>query len=73
MVTNGQTPQTHGCIALGASGNRQGSLKLFDLKLGKVVTRRVFKVIPMPDRVVKLVNDWEMKSKNLNRKKIWNY
>ena len=27
MVTNGQTMQTKGCIAMGASGNRQGSLK----------------------------------------------
>ena len=68
MVYNDQTLQTHGCIALGASGNRQGSLKLFDLKLGKVVTRRVFKVIPMPDIVVKLVNNWGMQFKKENRK-----
>ena len=58
MVTNGQNTRTHGYTALGNSGNRQGSLKCFDLKSGKVVTRRIFKVIPIPDRVVKLVNYW---------------
>ena len=68
MVTNGKTPQTYGCIALGTCGNRQGSLKCFDLKSGKVMTRRVFKVIPMPDRVVKLVKYWVMQSKLVNRK-----
>ena len=33
------------------------------------MTRRVFKVFPMPDRVVKLFNDWGMKYKKENRKK----
>ena len=58
MVTNGQIPRTHKCISLGASGNIQWPLKCFDLKSGNVVTRRGFKVISMPDRVVKLVNYW---------------
>ena len=72
MITNGQTPRTHGCITLAASGNRHGSLELFDLKSGKVVTGRGFQVIPMPDRFVKLVNDLGMRSKKENRKTIWN-
>ena len=63
MVTSGQSLKTHKFIALGNSGNRQGSLKFFYLKSGNVVTKRVFKVIPMPDRVIKLVNDWVMQSK----------
>ena len=45
-MTNGQTPQTHGCIELGTYGNRQVSLNCFDFKSGKVVTKMVFKVIP---------------------------
>ena len=68
MVTNGQTPQTHGCIALGGSGKRQGSLKCFGSMSGKVVTRMVFKVIPMPDIVLKLVNNCGMQPKKGNRK-----
>ena len=69
MVPNGQTPRTHQCIALGGSGNRQGSIKCFDLKSGRVVTRRFFRVIYMTYRVVKLFNDWGMKYKKENRKK----
>ena len=34
VVTNDNTPLTHACIALGPSGNRQGSLKCFDLQTG---------------------------------------
>ena len=69
MVTNGQTMQTHGCISLGTSGNRQGSLKCFDLKPGKIMIQRLFKVIPMPGRVVNLVNYWGMQSRRETRKK----
>ena len=63
MVTNIQTPGTHEFIVLGTYGDRQGSLKLFDLKSGKVVMIRVFKVIPMPDRFLKLVNNWGVRTK----------
>ena len=35
---------------------------------GKVVTRRFFKVIPMPDIVLKLVNNCGMQPKKGNRK-----
>ena len=38
----------------------QGSMKCFDLKSGKVVMGRVLKFIPMPDRVVNIVNEWGM-------------
>ena len=37
IVTNNQTLCTHGCIALGPSGNLQGSVKCFVIKTGKVV------------------------------------
>ena len=49
--------RTHGCVALGTSGNWQGSTKCFDLETGKVVTRRIVKAIPYPDRVIKCVNE----------------
>ena len=58
MVTNDMGDRTHPCIALGASGNIQGSLKCFDLRMGKVVLRRTFVERPMPARVLKLVNAW---------------
>ena len=49
IVTNDMKDRTHGCIALGALGNLQGSLKCFDLLTGQVVLRRTFTVLPMPD------------------------
>ena len=30
----------------------------FDLDTGKVVTRRIVKELPYPDRVIKRVNEW---------------
>jgi hypothetical protein len=36
----------------------QGSLKCFDIQMGKVVTLRTIKVIPMPDDAIKTVNRW---------------
>ena len=50
--------RTHGCVALGTSGHWQGSKKCFDLKTGKVVTLRIVKELPYPDRVTKRVNEW---------------
>ena len=45
MVTNVQDKRTHSCIALGASGNRQGSIKCFELDTGKV-SRVTFRSAP---------------------------
>ena len=64
MVTNGQDNRTHPCIALGASGNRQGSIKCFDLETGKVVVRRTFRTMAWPDRLIKKANAWGKKSKS---------
>ena len=64
MVTNGQDNRTHPCIALGASGNRQGSIKCFDLETGKVVVRRTFRTMAWPDRLIKKANAWGKKIKS---------
>ena len=53
IVTNDMKSRTHSCIALGPSGNWQGSTKCFDLSTRQVVIRRTVKEVPMPDRVVK--------------------
>ena len=65
VFTNDNTPRTHGCIALVPSGNRQGSLKSFDLDTGKLVVRRIAKQIPWPDRILKIASEWGRKSKKL--------
>ena len=69
-MTNDNTPRTHGCIALGPSGNRQGSLKCFDLETGAVVTRRIIKQIPWHDGTIEMANAWGRKSKHVARKEL---
>ena len=48
IVTETMKLRMHGCIALGTSGNWQGSTMCFDLDTGKVVTRRIIEEIPYP-------------------------
>ena len=45
IVTNYSTPCTHRCITLGPAGNRQGSVKCFDLETCKVVVHRTISQI----------------------------
>ena len=52
IVTTAMKLRTHGCVALGMTGNWQGSTMCFDLDTGKVVTRRVIEEMPYPDRVI---------------------
>ena len=72
VVTNNNTPRTHGCIALGPSGSRQGLLKCFDLETGKLVLRRITKQIPWPDIMLKITYEWGRKSKKLVMKDRYN-
>ena len=67
-VTNDMKARTHACISLGPSGNWQGSQLCFDIETGKVVLRRVIKVLPMPDSVIDILNNWGKSQKNANFK-----
>ena len=58
VITNDMSDRTHACIALGPSGNLQGSIKCFDLLTGQVVRRRSFTPMPLAANVLKLVNRW---------------
>jgi hypothetical protein len=53
---NTMTPRTHECIACGPTGNLQGSVKFYCLMMGRILKRRSFTAMPMPDRVIKRVN-----------------
>ena len=57
-ITNTMDTRTVPCIALGTTGNMQGSLRVFDLNSGKVLVRCTAKEMPFPSRVLKRVNDW---------------
>ena len=56
VPSNSMTPHTHECIACGPTGNLQGSIKFYCLTTGRILKRRSFMAMPMPDRVIKRVN-----------------
>jgi hypothetical protein len=53
--SNTMTPRTYKAIAMGPTGNLQGTVKFFCLTTGRIL-KRSFTPYPMPDRVIKLVN-----------------
>ena len=58
IITNGNNDRTHACIALGPSGNRQGSIKCFDLDTVRVVVRRTVKQMICPERLLSKAKVW---------------
>jgi hypothetical protein len=56
VPTNTMAWRTHECIALGRTGNLQGSVKFYCLTTRRVLKQRLFTPMPMPDRVIKRVN-----------------
>jgi hypothetical protein len=46
----------HEAIAMGPTGNLQGTVKFFCLTMGCILKRRSFTPYPMPERVIKRVN-----------------
>ena len=61
VTTNTMDKRTHSCIALGPSGNLQGSVKCFDLLTGKLIIQRTVKTVPYPHRIIRLANSWGKK------------
>ena len=54
-VTNTERDRTAPCIALGPTGNFQGSVWCYNLETKRVVTRRTITPLPMSDRVIRRV------------------
>ena len=67
-VTNDMKERTYDDLYLVTMGNLQGTLKAFDLKMGRVKKSRNFSCVPMPDLVVILVIDWGKRSKKEHQK-----
>jgi hypothetical protein len=57
MPLNTMAPRTHAAIALGPTGNMQGSVKFYCLTTGRVVRRRSFMLMAMPDQVINRVSN----------------
>ena len=60
IVTNDNTERTRSCVAVGPVGNRQGSVKCFDIETGKILHRRTVTQIPWP-----LDNIFDQKGRSL--------
>ena len=60
VVMNNNTERTRRCVALGPVGNRQGSIKCFDIESGKILHRRTVTQLPWPldNRLVRKVEEW---------------
>jgi hypothetical protein len=54
--SNTMISRTHEGIALGPTGNLQGSVKFYSLTTGRVIKRRNFTEMPMPDSIIKKVD-----------------
>jgi hypothetical protein len=57
-ITNTMHLCTFPGIFLGPTGNRQGTHKVFDINTGAVKKPCTVTLLPMTDRVTKVVNDW---------------
>ena len=57
-TTNNQVERTFTGVYLGPTGNRQGTVKVFDIATGKVKKPRKITPFPMPDSFIATVNKW---------------
>ena len=69
IPTNTQAPRARDCICLGPTGNRQGSYRFLDLCSKRVIKRKQFKELPMPDSIIKAVDKMGRKDKQGGRLK----
>ncbi|MGL6132320.1 MAG: hypothetical protein ACRCZ9_11980, partial [Fusobacteriaceae bacterium] len=53
---NNMAPRTQGAISMGPNNNQQGGQIFYTLTTGKIVVRRSWNVLPMPDAVINRVN-----------------
>ena len=56
IPSNTMTPHTHWGIVCSPTGNLQGNVKFYCLKTGRILKRWSFTPLPMPDSVIKQVN-----------------
>ena len=60
IVTNDNKERTRSCVASGPVGNRQGSVKCFDIETGKLLHRRTVTQVPWPldNDLIRKVESW---------------
>jgi hypothetical protein len=55
-ITNSMRERTIGAIAIGPAGNLQGAYNFMSLSTWKVIKRRSWTALPMPEHVVQIIN-----------------
>ncbi len=63
LPSNMMVSQTHKGIALGPTGNLQGTIKFHCLNTGRMLKHHSFTPLPMPDSVIQQVNTIGLKEK----------
>jgi hypothetical protein len=56
LPSNSMTSRTHACITCGPTGNLQGSVMFYCLTTDRILKRRSWTALPMPDKVIDKVN-----------------
>ena len=54
---SGLKSRTEDCVVMLPLGNRTGSVRMLSLSTGRLVNRDQFRVLPMPDSVIKRLNE----------------
>ncbi len=67
-ITNTMLSRTFPGIFLGPTGNRQGTHKVFNINTGVVKKTRIITPLPMPDRVIAMVEDWGRRHQKEDKK-----
>ncbi len=67
-ITNTMRSRTFPGIFLGPTGNRQGTHKVFNINTGVVKKPRIITPLPMPDRVIAVVEHWGRRHQKEDKK-----
>jgi len=70
--TNNMEPRTTEGIAMGPVGNIQGTQKFYDLKTSRIIKRKEFTVMPMPDSIMDLIIQHGERDKQGNKLNVRN-
>jgi hypothetical protein len=66
-TTNNMQLCTFSGIFLGPAGNRQGTDKVFDINTSAIKKSHMVTPLPMPDRVISIVNNWGRRHAKKNK------
>ena len=54
---NSMAARTEDCVVVVPTGNRTGTVKMLSIATGRIVSRDQFKILPMPDSAIAILNE----------------